>query len=169
MKPLQVDLPYPSVKSGKDDLYNASLLSPVYASKESELSAILQYTYHAFYFEKLQMEEYKDTLESISIAEMHHLELLGNAILTLGSDPVFTCNPPLKTNFFNSSKVAYSTKPQQMLTDDIFGEMGAISTYKQVLFAVTNDSLSSLISRIILDEQLHLEALQELYRKLKTA
>lgn len=166
MKPLQVDLPYPSLTGLGEDFYNARILNPAYADVHSELGAILQYIYHSFNFDHIGMDEYAAVLESISINEMHHFDLLGTALISMGVNPVFTANPPSKTNFYNTSRISYSTAPQTMILDDIAGEMKAIEEYECMLKKLTNETVATLIRRILLDEELHLKTLKELYEKL---
>lgn len=168
MKPLQVDLPYPSLSGLGEDYYSARLLNPAYADIHSELGAILQYIYHAFNFNFLNLGENATLLESIAINEMHHFELLGTALIKMGVNPVYTANPPLKNNFYNTSHISYSTSPQKMILDDIAGEMKAIEEYEYMLTKLNNEIIEGLIQRILLDEQLHLKTLKELYSKLTT-
>ena len=52
-----------------------------------------------------------------------------------------------------------------MLMDDIQGEMNAITEYKKMLYVLTNQDVAAIVQRIILDEQLHLDALKELLEK----
>ncbi len=162
MKPLIVDLPYPKVCQNQD-IHSANILCFAYASLKGELTATLQYTYHAFYFEQLDQEDY-ERLKEISLAEMMHLEILGKTILALGGNPKYLQYPNSQT-CYNTQKVSQATTPQKMLMDDIMGEMDAITEYKKMLFALKNEEVCALIDRIILDEQLHLQTLKILLEK----
>lgn len=166
VKPLKVDLPYPSLDEITTDFAAARIIAPAYASVFiSESTASFQYIYHHFYFDKLKMDEYAYALESIAIAEMIHLEILGTTLLNLGVDPIYTGNPPQR-NYYNTSRVAYSRTPQKMLMDDIAGEMNAINDYQGMVRRLKNEKVSAVIQRIILDEMLHLEEFKRLLNKL---
>ncbi len=166
MKGLRVNLPYPSVSDFCADLTAARVIAPAYASLHGELSALLSYVYCAFYFEKEGLTKHAETLSEIALCEMGHFRLLGQALLRLGVDPVYTENPPKFTRFYTARELPYHKKPQQMLLDSISGEMQAIAQYKGMQKRLKNEAVSAFITRIILDEQLHLDTLNELYLSL---
>ena len=168
MKPIQVELPYPTVEGIEPDIVYARIISPSYAGLMSEMTAILQYTYHAYYFDKEGMSEYADVLRGISLSEMEHMEILGKLLLTLGVKPEYRQELP-GCNYYNTSCVSTSTYPQKMLTDDISGEMQAIAEYEKIITQIDNEKVTAIIARIILDEQLHLKLLKDLYNKLLSA
>lgn len=163
--PLRVDLPYPSLEEIKPDLVSAKIISPAYAGQFSENTAIFQYIYHHFYWDSYDNEEFAKILEEISISEMIHLELLGETLLKLGVDPIFSNNPPCR-DYFRTSNVAYSKTPQKMIMDDIASEIGAINDYQQMLKKLKNEQVAALIQRIVLDEMLHLETFKEMLNKI---
>ncbi len=105
-----------------------------------------------------------DTLVAIAIAEMHHLDILGEAMLKLGVNPRFVQYPNSKC-YFDTSCVSQSVMPQKMIMDDIQGEMDAIAEYKKMLFVLKNENVAAVIQRIIIDEQLHLETLKEMLER----
>lgn len=162
MKPLIVDLPYPSAKYLIKDVRSGQIISFAYATLKGELTAILQYTYHRFYFNSVN-KDFADTLSRIAAAEMNHLNILGESMLKLGVDPKFVQCPNSRT-YFNSSVVSQSKTPQKMLLDDIQGELEAIASYKKMLFVLENENVAAIIHRIILDEELHLETLKEMLK-----
>jgi bacterioferritin len=159
--PLVIDLPYPNFECIEQSVYNAMVITPAYAGLHGELSAILQYTYHFFYFEEYNYKDISEVLFRISLAEMEHLEILGKLLLKLGVDPVFSMCPPYQYNFYNTSKINYNKTPQKMLLDDISGELSAINEYENMMKRLKSEEVSAVISRIILDEQLHVKALKE--------
>lgn len=160
-KTIKLDLPYPSIEHLEEDYKSARIISSAYAGMHSELGAVLQYVYHAFYFEKAGDEQTADILDGIAIAEMRHLEILGATLLKLGADPVFTACPPFKNNFYNTSKIAYSKTRQKMLLDDLSGEIYASENYGKMLEELTNEQVAAIIARIKLDEELHIKVLKE--------
>lgn len=160
IKPLKVDLPYPDLECIEKDLYTGRVLSFAYATQESELGAILQYTYHSFCF-SLFDKSCQELLESIAMVEMEHLNLLGRALAKLGINPLFVHQPPLKQNFFNTGTLAYVTEKSKMLKANLEGELNAIAGYKKIISLITNKKIIELVNRIIMDEELHVKALQD--------
>ena len=157
-KPLIVQSPYPSVKNLTCDPRSARILTSAYATSCGELNATLQYIYQSFVFNHADDGQTAELLKSIAIAEMIHIDLLGNALINLGAQPIFTFQPPVPFNFYSTKFVAYSSAFAEMLEDDIIAERHAISGYRKMLTKLRNDSVSKLVERIIEDEELHLEA-----------
>ena len=167
MKPLMVDLPYPNLNDVCENENLAKIVRPFFAGLHGEITAIMQYVYHAFYFEKEKDLETANLLKSISIAEMRHLELLGRLLLKLGVDPWFGVSDGFSKTFYNTSKISYSKLKEKMLLDDISGEMMAIKEYDRAIDMIKDEKVSAVLVRIKLDEELHVSALksrlQELY------
>ncbi len=164
-KPIKIDLPYPSLCGITQDLKTARIISPAYAGTHSELTATLQYIYHYFNFVKEFDEKTAQTLMGIAVAEMEHIEILGNVLVKLGVDPIFTHFPPCKTDYYSTRAVSYSKTPVKMLLDDISGELVAISEYRKIIDCIDNERVSEIISRIILDEELHVTVLKDLAKQ----
>lgn len=163
MKPLICDLPYPSVETLQKDVRSGQIISFAYATLRGELTATLQYTYHHFYMGETDKDD-AETLMRIAIAEMKHIDILGEAMLRLGVSPKYVQCPNTQT-FYNTSTVSQSTTPVKMLMDDVQGEMNAIADYQKMLFILKNEQVAAIIQRIILDEQLHLETLKTMLQK----
>ena len=159
---LSTDSPYPGTEVIGQDRESVRIISPAYADCGSELTAILQYVYHAIVFSGLQMKQYSRLLMEIAVSEMHHLDMLGNMLYQMGALPVFTSCPPRLFDFYSTAAVSYSCEPEKMIRDDIRGEQEAIRQYQSMLRRLRNESVSAVISRIILDEELHLRTLQSI-------
>lgn len=166
IKPIAVNLPYPSTDNLLPDPSAAKIIAPAYASAHSELATVLQYTYHTFWFEQERQAETQYLLEGISVCEMHHLDILGTTLLKLGTDPKFAAHPHASANFFNTSSISYSKTPVKMLLDDVAGEMGAIKGYEAMLRQLRNEAVAAVIQRILLDEYLHLDRLRAAFSEL---
>ncbi len=166
MKPLICDLPYPSVDTLTKDLRSGNIISFAYATLRGELTATLQYTFRRVLFRSLSNYDAEDAqlLMSIAIAEMKHIEILGESMLKLGVSPKYVQHPNTQA-FYNTSTVSQSTTPQKMLMDDIQGEMNAICDYQKMLYTLKNEQVEAIIQRIILDEQLHLETLKKMLER----
>lgn len=159
-KPLIAEGTYPSLKDLHCDPYAARIISSAYATSAGELNATLQYIYHSISFLTKGDEKRAELLKSIAIAEMMHLHMLGEALARLGSPPVYSFSPPAQFNFYSAKFVAYSRSLRNMVEDDIMGEKYAIYGYERMLPRLKNDTLRTLICRILEDEHLHVEALK---------
>ncbi|NLC53912.1 MAG: peptidoglycan-binding protein, partial [Firmicutes bacterium] len=78
-------VPYPEPRVVAPNAFYAQLLLEDYAGMVSELTAVHQYLYNHYYFEK----ELSGMVKSIAIVEMKHLELLAETILLLGEAPEY--------------------------------------------------------------------------------
>ena len=159
-KPLIAEGAYPSLKDLQCDAYSARILSSAYATSAGELNASLQYIYHSINFSCKNDDKRAELLKSIAIAEMIHLNLLGEALIRLGAPPVYSYCPPAHYNFYSTKFVAYSRSLRNMIEDDVMGEKYAIYNYERMLPRLKNDTLRTLICRILEDENLHVEALK---------
>jgi bacterioferritin len=166
-KPVNVSEPYPTPDGVCPDALSLRIISPAYAAPHSELNSILQYIYHAMFFERNGYKDFADTITGIAISEMHHLDLLGSTILALGAAPVFSQFPPGCFNFYSSKFVAYSSSLKNMLEDDVLAERQAIAGYERMLKCLKNQQVKSIIARILLDEKLHFEKFEEMLKELK--
>lgn len=160
-KPLIAEGPYPSLKNLQPDCFSVRILSPAYATSAGELNATLQYIYHSFNFACRGNSETAELLKSIAIAEMMHLDMLGEALIKMGAQPVYTANPPAQFNFYSTKFVSYSRTLRNMIEDDIMGEKHAIYCYERMLVRLKNDTLKALVCRILEDEHLHLKVLKQ--------
>lgn len=163
MKPLVCDLPYPSIDILTKDIRSGNIISFAYATLKGEITATLQYTYHHFFLTGKNVDD-AETLMSIAIAEMKHIDILGESMIKLGVKPRYV-QYPNSDEFYNTSIISQATTPQKMLMDDIQGEMNAIADYQKMLFILKNEQVEAIIQRIILDEQLHLETLKNMLSK----
>ena len=164
MKPLICDLPYPTLDNLTEDVKSGQILSFAYATQKGELTATLQYLYHEVFMETFSQQD-ADTLMAIALAEMKHLHILAEAMRRLGVAPRYVQYPNTRI-FYDTSCVSQSVTPQKMIMDDIQGELNAIAEYNKMLFVLKNEDVEAIVSRIILDEQLHLDALKQMLTRL---
>lgn len=149
------DLPYPEIEV-TPSIAEARILMPSYGGRNSETTAIFTYMYQTYV-----SPEFNDTLEAVAISEMHHHELLGEAITKLGGYPVIGSG-----TYWNGSYVNYQTSPAEFLKSNIIGEKTAIAGYEKAILALNQKSLKMLLERIILDEELHIKIFEELINTL---
>lgn len=171
VKRLAVNMPYPDTDGIKRDEKIARIISPAYASLSGELNAVMQYVYHYFNFKISDDADNADVMLGIALAEMNHLEKLGELLITLGVDPVYTAYPPYKTDFYSARGVSYSKTAVKMLLDDIAGELAAINEYQKILDKIpktdNGERVGAIIYRIIIDEELHVKILKDALKKIK--
>lgn len=166
VKPIMVDLPYPPIQvRGKNQVY-ANLLSVDYCGSVSELSAITQYinNENRLSYEKCSMAK---TLLGIAIAEMMHLQKLGELIVLLGGNIDFTAK--LNNGHQKVWTPEYLDIPEsarKMLLADIEAERGAINQYEMHISMIKDDCVNAVLSRIIMDEEYHIMLLRALIREL---
>ena len=157
---------YPSMQEIKEDFQTLRLLSPAYAGRDGELTAVLQYVYQSVIFSETGKEEFARALVEIAVGEMHHLELLATMIAKLGAPPVYTACPPYPVGYYSASNVNYTKNHRQMLCADICAEENAISSYENILCRIKNAPVAAVISRILEEEKEHLKKFNELLMKL---
>ena len=167
-KPLTLQAEFPTTEGLCPDAYSLAVICPAYASSTGELNAILQYFYHFFNFSRQGYKDFASDLESIAIAEMIHLKLLGKTITALGAPPIYCQNPPTAYNFYSTKYVTYSRDFVNMIEDDILGERHAICQYTKMLSRLKNEQVKKIVSRILEDEKLHLEKLKQILCELKS-
>ena len=162
IKPAMLELPYPPIQvKGKNQNY-ANLLSNDYCGSVSEMSAITQYinNENRMSCEKCPIAK---TILGIAMAEMIHLQKLGELIYLLGGDVDFVAKHS------NGNKrmwtPTYLTIPQnvkKMLWADIEAEKAAINQYKMHMNAIKDDYVNAVLKRIVRDEEYHIIILQAL-------
>lgn len=159
IKPIKVNLPYPSVDQITPNLNVAKVIAKAYSGGHSELNATLQYIYHFFNFQVYD-KEIANTLMGIAITEMEHLEILGKTLIQLGVNPIFY-DYSHHGEFYSTKNLSYSQSPEKMLLDDLSGEMLAIQDYKQMANTICDDKVKAILCRIVLDEELHVAVLKD--------
>lgn len=150
------DLPYPKIEVTQN-VAESKLLMPVYSGSASELTAILTYSFQSYVSPKYP--EIVNALEGIAMTEMRHHELLGQTIYALGGYPVMGAR-----TYWNGSYVNYTLDPRKYLRQNIIAEETAIINYERTILNLSTDSVKTLLERIILDEELHIEIFKELLR-----
>lgn len=152
LKTYSSDLNYPTLQVEKN-LHDSKILMPVYGGVQGEITAVMTYTYQHFVAED---EALKEMLEGVSIAEMKHVDLLGNAITALGGYPVIGGRA-----YWSGSYVNYTLDPKRFLRQNILAEENAILGYERAILNLSQDSVKNLIERIILDEEIHVKLFKE--------
>ncbi len=154
------DLPYPTVEGTGRNVAEINLLMPVYGGRDSETTACLNYVYYS-YVTKEKHPDLSECMEGIGIVEMKHHELLGVAIVKMGGTPYVGG----RYNYWQGNYVNYAKDPALIIRNAIYGEKQAISDYRSVASKTGSPSIKNLVDRIIADEEIHLNILNELKEK----
>lgn len=155
---VRADGDYPQIINADNNPRVVATLKDLLSARAGEITGVMQYFYQSRIAHNVE-DEISQILEEISVVEMGHMELLMNAIIDFGGVPTYANS---RAQFFNSNYVNYSTKLKDMLDADIIAEETAIRDYSNAINQVQNQSLRNLLSRIIEDEQLHLQTLKRL-------
>lgn len=154
-------IPYPTVGNVTPNYKFGRLVYDAYAGSQSELTTILTYV-----FEDLtnsDKEEVAMLLGMISKQEMKHLQLLGEILVCLGLKPYYMstygnkwCSDNVKAEF---------SCLEDMLNFSIEMEKGAIKGYQHLVDVCEEDSIKAVITRIIMDEECHVQIFEYLKEK----
>ena len=145
----------------KENVRALRVVSPAYAGKDGELTAVLQYVYQSILLGGSGERELSGLLLSIAVEEMRHLQILGTLIVKLGAPPVFTACPPYPVSYYSASCVNYAKSPRAMLAADISAERTAISEYERMIACLGNEPAAAVLARIRDDEEEHLRRLRD--------
>lgn len=159
IRPILVDLPYPPIQvMGRNPKY-ADLLLMDYCGSVSELSAVLQYVNN----ENRMSGEHCPlirTILGIAMAEMMHLQKLGELIHLLGGNVCFQTKQP--NGLWSPSCLTLPDCIPQMLQADLEAEKAAIRQYRMHIQAIQDPCVNAVLKRIIQDEEYHILILQSL-------
>ena len=167
VKPLMIEWPYPPIQVKEKNQAYANLLSADYCGSVSELSAITQYinNENRISSEKCAMAK---TILGIAMAEMMHLQKLGELIHLLGGNVDYTVQT--QNGCFQMWTPKYLTIPEwprDMLIADIEAEKDAIRQYKMHIGMICDSAVNAVLTRIIRDEEYHIILLQALMDELE--
>lgn len=154
--------PYPTVEGDKDP-ETVALLKEDYAGAAGELTGILQYIYQSA--RDTDNESFANAILQIAIVEMSHLDMLSDAIETLGGRPSYDNGKV----YWQAGNVNYASNMTGMLEADIQAETTAIANYEKHAAQTKNASVRALLLRIVDDEKLHLRFFTETLAKINAS
>ena len=166
VSPIMMDLPYPAIQVRERNQAYANLLSIDYCGAVSEMSAITQYINNE---NRLSCEScpVAKTLLGIAMAEMMHLQKLGELIVLLGGNINFVAkyrNGGAKMWTPEYLKIPENLK--NMLLADIEAEKAAIAQYEAHIKMIKDDCVNAVLARIIKDEEYHIMLLHALMQSI---
>lgn len=162
IKPAMMELPYPPIQVNERNQNYANLLSIDYCGSVSEMSAITQYINNE---NRLSCEKcpIAKTILGIAMAEMIHLQKLGELIYLLGGKIDFVAKYSNgKHNIWTPEYLKIPENMKKMIWADIESERAAINQYKMHIRMIKDKYVNAVLERIIKDEEYHIMLLQAL-------
>lgn len=162
IRPIMMDLPYPPVQVREKNHAYAKLLSIDYCGAVSEMSAITQYINNENRMSGKNCQ-FAKTILGIAMAEMMHLQKLGELICLLGGKIDYTARYQNgRQKVWTPEYLDIPANIGQMIRADIEAEKDAISQYKMHIKMINDDCVNAVLARIIKDEEYHIMLLQAL-------
>lgn len=155
--------PYPELRVYGRNKYYAELLMDDYSGAYGEFTAANQYRYHALVLKRVN-KELAELLFGIAAVEMHHLELLADAIQSLGGNPVFRGGGSAP-KYWSGEKLEYGKDIAERLKSNLDSEMNAIKNYREHMRKIQDPGIQALLKRIVADEEVHARLFREAAEK----
>lgn len=162
VQPIMMDLPYPELRVREQNQAYANLLSIDYCGAVSEMTAITQYINHE---NRLSCEHcpLTKTILGIAMAEMIHLQKLGELIFLLGGSIDFAARyRGQKPKLWTPEYITMQEEVRKMILSDIDAEKAAVNQYKMHIKMMNDAYVNAVLVRIIRDEEYHIMILQTL-------
>lgn len=162
IKPIMMELPYPPIQVEEENQAYADLLSVDYCGSVSELSAITQYINNE---NRLSCNNcpVARVILGIAVAEMMHLQKLGELIYLLGGCVDFVARPwGKRPKMWTPEYLTLAQNAEKMIMDDIQAERAAIEQYRAHMAIIKDSCVNAVLDRIIQDEEYHIMTLQAL-------
>lgn len=164
--PVMVELPYPPVRVKERNRTYAELISVDYCGMVSELTATIQYINNE---NRLSCERcpLAKTLLGMGIAEMIHMQRLGELIILLGGRLDFACrHTDGRQVLWTPEYLNIPENAAGMLLADLEAERATIRQYEMHISMIEDEYVNDLLLRIIRDEEYHIELLRALRNEL---
>ncbi len=162
VRPAMASMPYPPIKAECKNPNYANLLKIDYCGAVSEMSAITQYINNENRL-SLEMCQMAKIILGIAMAEMMHLQKLGEMICLLGGNIDYMIR--LNNGRQKMWTPQYLSIPQnlnEMIKADIEAEKAAINQYMAHIKMINDKYINAVLSRIIVDEEYHIMLLNAL-------
>ena len=159
--PLNLPLPYPTIRVREENQFYANLLTLDYCGSVSELTAALQYIHgeSCLCCHKCGMAK---TITGMAVAEMIHLQMLGEMILLLGGAIDFSIKTRTGRQMWTPEYTNLANHEEQIIAANLEAEQAAIEQYRQHMSLIEDDYVNALLARIVQDEEYHIMLLQRL-------
>ncbi len=165
IKPIMADLPYPPLQVREQNRGYADLLGVDYCGAVSELSAIAQYINNENRLSCSKCPAAR-TILGLAMAEMMHLQKLGELIVLLGGSIDFAARQrDGRQRLWTPEYLTIPEHTVKMLRADIEAEQAAINQYEQHIRRINDDCVCAVLKRIIRDEEYHIMILDALLQE----
>lgn len=159
--PLNLPLPYPPIQAREQNQFYANLLTLDYCGSVSELTAAIQYI-HGESCLCCQNCGMSKTIVGMAVAEMIHLQKLGEMILLLGGHIDFSIKTRTGTQMWTPEYTNLADGKDKIIAANLEAEHAAIEQYQHHMSLIEDDYVNALLARIIQDEEYHIMMLQML-------
>ncbi len=166
VKPIMMELSYPPIQVREKNQAYANLLSIDCFGAVSEMSTIAQYINHEnrISYQKCPIAK---TILGIAMAEMVHLQKLGELVFLLGGNVDFSIKQrDGKQKMWTPEYLNLPDNVRKMILVDIEGEKAAINQYRMHIKMINDNFIHAVLARIIKDEEYHIFLLQALINEL---
>ena len=159
--PLNLPLPYPTIRVREENQFYANLLTLDYCGSVSERTAALQYIHgeSCLCCHKCGMAK---TITGMAVAEMIHLQMLGEMILLLGGTIDFSIKTRTGRQMWTPEYTNLANHEEQIIAANLEAEQAAMEQYRQHMSLIEDDYVNALLARIVQDEEYHIMLLQRL-------
>lgn len=162
VRPIMMELPYPPLRVQEKNQSYANLLSIDYCGSVSEMTAIAQYINHENRLACDRCPTAK-TILGIAMAEMIHLQKLGELIFLLGGTVEFIAKyRDGNSKMWTPQYLQTPEKAREMIQRNIEAEKAAIQQYRMHIKLINDKAINAVLIRIIKDEEYHIMVLQSL-------
>lgn len=155
---VKVKKKYPLIKNRCKNSYYCGILQNLFAGNESECVLIMQIKYQLSILGEFY-ENYTEILKNICSTDLTHQELLANAILMCGGDPIYA---NAQNIWLGGRQVDYIKDLKQIISYDIEIKEKIILDYKIAIAKIDNFEIKSLLASILQDEESHLRQLKNI-------
>jgi bacterioferritin len=159
-----VDAPYPKITEITPNLTYGKMILDNVGGMNSEMTAISLYLYNNIITGD-KYDQIRTAFLQLSIAEMRHLDIFSELAFKLGMDPrLWSCTDD-SIEYWSPSYNNYPNQLNALIENAIISEQKAIEKYLHQASVINDQKVVAVLERIILDEQLHLKILTNLYKK----
>lgn len=160
VKPIMLPLPYPNIQVSEHNQGYANLLSQNYCGAISEMSAVMQYINNENRLSGENCSQAKIML-GIAMAEMIHLQKLGELICLLGGSVDFVARGRDGRGWMWTPQcLKLPSQAKEMFQAGIESEKSAIRQYEMHMKMIHDTYVNAVLERIIKDEEYHILLLQ---------
>lgn len=155
--------PYPPIRiCERNPLYGRMMLDNV-GGQNSEMSAVSIYLYNNLLID--EDPELSECFLNIGMVEMHHLRIFGEIARMEGENPRLWTHKGNQMSYWTPAYNQYPIEMKPLLMNLLNGEKGAVQKYHAQCEKIQDCHIKACLERIILDEEIHIQILERLYKK----